>query len=209
LVPELRFILVFHDPGLSEGLKLVEDLVSRLSQQVRFKIIAYPISDVERGVAGIEEGDVVFALLPFRGGHLVQVTDYALGRRALGVYKIPLDLIARRVVERLEGCRSATLLYWRAKRFVEEQEEDLKFIASTIKRSLGVEVRLASSCEDRVCDGCLVVTSLLPGRLTLEALRSGGEVRIPYLLEILGDDVVAWIKGYAERLYDLQASQVG
>ena len=209
MVPELRFILVFHDPGLSEGLKLVEDLVSRLSQQVRFKIIAYPISDVERGVAGIEEGDVVFALLPFRGGHLVQVTDYALGRGALGVYKIPLDLIARRVVERLYDCTSVTLLYWRAKRFVEEQEEDLKFIASTIKRGLGVEVRLASSCEDRVCDGCLVVTSLLPGRLTLEALRSGGEVRVPYLLEILGDDIVAWIKDYAERLYDLQAPQVG
>ena len=208
MASDLRFILVFHDPGLSEGLKLVEDMVLKLSQQVEFKVLAYPISDIERGVAGIEEGDVVFALLPFRGGHLVQVTDYALKKGALGVYKIPLDLIAKRVVERLEGCKSTTLLYWKAKRFIGEQEEDLMFIASTVERSLGVEVKLATSCEDSVCDGCLVVTSLLPGRLTLEASRSGGEVRIPYLLEILGDDIVAWIKDYAERLYNLQASQV-
>lgn len=199
----MRLILVFHDPGLTEGLKMIEDLVSRLAHQGKFEVIAYPISDIEREVASIGEGDLVFSLLPFRGGHLMQVIEYASKRGALEVYKLPLHLIARRVVEKLEGCRSVTILYWKAKRFIEEQEEDLRFIASTVEKSLGGEVKLATRCEDRICDGCVVVTSLLPGRLTVEALKSGGEVRVPFLLEILRDDIVAWIKGYAERLHNL------
>ncbi len=202
----MRIIVVFHDPGSSEGLKMIEDLISKVAQDVRFEILAYPISYIEKGVADIKNGDLVFALLPFRGGHLIQVVEYAFIRGAFGVYRIPLDLIAKRILERLKGCTSVTLLYWRAKRFVEEQEEDLRFIASVIEEGLGGKVRFATGCEDHLCSGCLVVTSLLPGRLTLEVLRSGGDVRVPFLLEVLRDDIVAWIKGYTERFYDLQTS---
>jgi len=203
----LRIVLVYHDPGLNEGFKLIDGLASKIEMLTRLKVSSYPISSIEEETADIGDGDVVFALLPFRGGHLAQVREYATKRGALLAGKIPLDIIARRVAEKLLGCRSVTILYWKAKRFIEEQEEDLRSLVSYIRDATGVEVELKTSCSGG-CSGCIVVSSFLPGRLTLEALESGGDVRVPYLFELVEEDIVAWVNRYLMRLDYLKAPKV-
>jgi len=202
----MRIILVYHDPGLSEGLKIMRELALTISQQVKLKVLTYSIKEIEKKVADIEEDDQVFILIPFRGGHITQIVNYILKKGVTRVYRIPLDFIARRILEKIRDCKTATLIFRKAKRYVEEQEEDINFIKSFLENYLNVKVKLATSCKDQACEGCIIVASFLPSRLTLEALDSGNEVRVSYLLEVLRDDIIAWIKSYSERFNDLQTS---
>ncbi|MDM7274929.1 MAG: hypothetical protein P3X22_002230 [Thermoprotei archaeon] len=198
-------VLIYHDPGLSEGHTMMVRMAEKLRSKLGVDVRAYPISSIEEGSAMVRQGDIVFALLPFRGGHLSTVEEYVNEAKALMAGKIPLEIIAKNVVRRLEGCEKVTVLYWKAKRRVEDQLEDLNFITSRIRELLGnVEVRLALSCNSN-CEGCVVVASLLPGRLTVEASSKGLDVRVPYLLALIEDDIISWIEETVTKSFTCKA----
>ncbi|MEM4559130.1 MAG: hypothetical protein QW208_04195 [Acidilobaceae archaeon] len=201
----MRVILIYHDPGLSEGFKLIDDLREDLARELNLEIVAYPISSIEDMSADIRSGDLVFSLIPFRGGHYAQIIEYTSSRGARLAGKIPTDIIAKSLVDYLRGCSKVTVLYWKAKRYIEEQLEDLNSICRFIENYLNVKVAISTGCSE-YCDGCIVVSSLLPGRLTVEALGSGYDVRVPYLLATIRDLVVGWIKGYIVGFYNLKTS---
>ena len=204
----MKIILVYHDPGLNEGYKIIEDLVLDVRKAANLDVLACPISTIEAGGLCVDEGDLVFALLPFRGGHLEQVRRYTVERGGVFAGKIPLELIAEQVLRSLQGCSTVVILYWRAKRFVEEQEEDLRYLGKIIEENLAAKVFYKTSCDEECYGKCVVVTSLLPGRLTIEASRYG-DVRIPYLMVTLRDVIVSWIQDYVMRFNYLKTSKVG
>jgi hypothetical protein len=103
-------------------------------------------------------------------------------------------VISDGLVERLKGCRSVILLYWKAKRMVDEQSSDITKLINNIKSRLGInEVRASTFCEACESFDCIAVLSVLPGRLTARALRFGSRLRVPFLMDAIKDRLMVWL----------------
>lgn len=198
-------VLVYHDPGLEEGHSIarrVAQLAASMSGVKTWR--AVPISLVEEGEHGFTEGDLVAALLPFRGGHWTTVREEALKAGATPV-RIPVEAAtapaALRLAPLCNGKSEVTVLYWPAKRFVEEQRRDLETLAGLVEEATGCRAVLLSIKEKR-CGDLTLSTSMLPGRLTRFVRDECGGRGIGYLLE--PEDAVwaaaAWAAGAAQAV---------
>ncbi len=193
-----RLVLVYHDPGDPRGVDMMEAMASRLSKRLGLEAVAVPMSDVEEGRHGFRKGDLVVALLPARGGHLATVLEEAEKSGARAVGPIPASVLAEGLSRALEGCREILMVYWPAKRFREEQEEDLRAIASSLENSLDAKVALVPREEFR-CGECMASTTLLPGRVTKRIEGCGATRAVGYLLEASESLIEEWIAGLAEK----------
>lgn len=179
-------VLVYHDPGDGEGHSIarrVAQLAASMAGVEAWRAI--PISLVEEGRHGFSKGDLVAALLPFRGGHWATVREEALKAGAVPV-KIPVEVAAAPAALRLAphcgGKREVAVLYWPAKRFVEEQRRDLEALAGLIEEAAGCRAVLLS-IEEKRCGDLTISTSMLPGRLTRFIREECGGRGVGYLLE--------------------------
>jgi len=186
--------IVYHDPGDEIGHLMVQDLVASLRSYLKVDARAVPMSLVEEEEKPFREGEMVYSLLPFRGGHLATVIEKAEASRALYTGKIPLETIASSLARQLKGCGEITLLYWKAKRFVKEQEEDLSFISKSLEETLKAHVTLETNVEK--ARGCIAVLTLLPGRVTKKALELHGKdrVKVPFLFDIIKEELIKHIR---------------
>ena len=195
-----RLIVVYHDPGREEGHALARSLAREAAEALGVEWQAIPISVVEEGRQDFRKGDVVAALLPFRGGHWATVREAAVEAGSLA-YRIPVEVAAWGAAEALKrlSCSDVVVLYWPAKRFVEEQREDLERLKKLLASATGASVGEARVGELR-CGGCTVATSMLPGRLTGFIERECGGRGIGYLLEPpeARAAVKAWLAGVAQ-----------
>ncbi len=195
-----RLIVVYHDPGREEGHGIARSLAAEAGEVLGVKWQAVPISVVEEGRQDFRRGDTVAALLPFRGGHWATVREAALeaGSRA---YRIPVEVAAWGAAEALRGagCSEVVVLYWPAKRFVEEQREDLERLKSLLASATGARVGEARVGELR-CGECTVATSMLPGRLTGFIERECKGRGVGYLLEPPAARIAvkSWLVGIAQ-----------
>lgn len=192
--------IVYHDPGDELGHEMVRGLARKLATISGVEVRALPMSFVEETEKPFNEGELVYSLIPFRGGHLATVIEKAGKSGAKYIGKIPLEAIAEGLVEALKGCREASLLYWKAKRFVEEQREDLEFLARSVRERLGINVNLETDATK--ASGCIAVLTLLPGRVTRKALDTHGhdKVRMPYLFKAIEEEIVKHVSGILETL---------
>ena len=167
-------VLAYHEPGLPGGSKLVEELALTVGATA---------APLEEAPSRCSPGGLVVALLPARGGHLESLRGEA-GVRGCGVAgPLPPGILGRYAARMLSGasCGGGWIAYWRAKRLVEEQEEDMLEAAGVASGILGREVGLAPYEPGRppkppVPGACVVVASLLPGRLPGALRRLGWRV---------------------------------
>ena len=202
-----RVFLVFHDPGDLRGFDIVHGLASAIAKETGLDVRAVPISSIEDGTSGISAGDLVFALLPFRGGHLAQVIEHCKARDAVFAGKIPLSVIVEGLSNRLRGCSRVVMLYWRAKRLVEEQGSDIRSLCEEVKARTGASIVKAVTGCNGECEAadCIAVLSVLPGRLTRAASKYGSKLRVGYLMEAILEDVKSWILGELKSLKGAEA----
>ena len=194
-----RLVIVYHDPGDKRGVEIAEEMASRAGSTLGVEAVAIPMSTVEEGAHGFRSGDVVVALLPARGGHLQTVIEEAGKAGAVAVGPIPAEVLARGMAERLKGCREVDLIYWPAKRFRGEQEEDLSRLAREIAKLTGANVKLTPREEIR-CSECMASTTLLPGRVTRRIDSCNPKAKVGYLAEAAMEDIVSWVVEAASKL---------
>ncbi|GBF09738.1 hypothetical protein apy_14630, partial [Aeropyrum pernix] len=109
---------------------------------------------------------------------------------------IPPSLTARALAPAFKGCRELGIVYWPAKRFKEEQREDLGEIASRLAAATGARVELVS-ISDVKCLECMASSSLLPGRASRAVESCQPSRKVPYLLSELRGLLEEWIEGLA------------
>ncbi len=189
--------IVYHDPGVKLGESLVEILALELKAIYRGKLGIKPIriSVLEEGENPFGEDDYIFGLLPFRGGHLHLVETMAKESGSTFLGKIPNEVIVEGIYKEVSQCNEVSILYWPAKRFVEAQREDLNYICEGL-RKMGFDggINLYPIYEE-VYRGCIVVTSVFPGRLTLRAREAGARVAVPYLFCAIKEPLIRWLEG--------------
>jgi len=178
-----RLVIVYHDPGRSEGHMVIRELGALAGEALGVEWTATPISAVEEGSSPIGRGDVVAALIPFRGGHWasVKAAAEAVGAKA---YRIPVEVAARGAAERLKSmkCRGVAVLYWPAKRFAGEQARDVARLRRLLERVVGAPTVEAPVGRLR-CGDCTLAATMLPGRLTGFVEERCGGRGVGYLLE--------------------------
>lgn len=130
-----RLTIVYHRPGSQAGYLLLKVFVGALEARLGCPVELVEISSVEP-----IDSEKILVLLPCRGGHW----HHLLNRVKLGeIVRLPPVVVAAifarsaraRAVERLVLC------YLKAKRFYEEQEEDIKTIIAALER-FGIEVEV-------------------------------------------------------------------
>ena len=183
--PDPVLVLVYHEPGEDD---------SRV-RQIAAALGAAAVTIGQLRSARLGPGDSVALLMPMRGGHYHEVEEVALSRGASWLGRMPPQLTARAIVRaaRARGCGSVSLYYWRAKRFAEEQEEDVREIARLVE---------AAGLEVAECGECVAPLSLLGGRL-LEGAAELARKCSARLLEPLAylvepSDLLEWL-GLASR----------
>lgn len=178
-------VLVYHEPGGDD---------SRV-RQIAAALGATAMTIGQLRSAGLGPGDSVALLMPMRGGHYHEVEEVVLSRGASWLGRMPPSLTARAVARaaRARGCGSVTLYYWRARRFAEEQEEDVREIARLLEEG---GLRVAE------CGECVAPLSLLGGRLLEEAAelarRCSARLLEPLAYLVEPSDLLEWL-GPASR----------
>ncbi len=182
--------LVYHDPGSPKGLDMIKMMINIVGEASATRIHAIPISNVERSNAPFNKDSMVYALFAFRGGHLATILDRVRASGACYLGKPSIKLIARGLSRCLYNCDSILVFYWKAKRFVEEQVQDVMELASLLSNMTKAKVRISPNMKNNGGEDCIIVTSFMPGRLTDRALTIyGSRVVIPYLLSCVMNDV--------------------
>lgn len=199
-----RLVIAYHEPGDPVGVEMVEALASRLSKRLGVDVATVPIKDVEEGRHGFRKGDLVVSLLPARGGHMYTVAEAAASAGARHVGPIPTDLMARGMASRLQGCGRVSIIYWPAKRFKEEQREDLEKLASSLSRLLGCEARLVE-IGSASCDECMAASSLFPGRVSRLIGSCSPARAVPHLFGAIEGLLEEWL----EALYKSAGARGG
>ena len=199
--------IVYHDPGDESGHEMVRELARKVEEVSGVRVRALPMSFVEETEKPFNRGELVYSLIPFRGGHLATIIEKTRESGALYIGKIPLEIISMSLVKSLKGCEKDTLLYWKAKRFVNEQREDLGSLVKSIKENLGVDVDLETDVAK--ASGCIAVLTLLPGRVTRKALELHGHssVKIPFLFRAIEEEIVKHVTGVLESLVKTEANK--
>ncbi|MCE4599586.1 MAG: hypothetical protein F7C81_05255 [Desulfurococcales archaeon] len=186
-----KLYLVYHDPGDPRGIDLIDEIARRVEKLSGVKVYNIKISVVEELDTPFEENSMVYALLAFRGGHLATTIEKAYASRACYIGKLPVELIARGISKQLRGCDSILIVYRKAKRFTEEQSQDLKILSEQLSKLTGARVRISHVINSDDSDQCIVVTTLMPGRISTKALEAyDNRVKIPHLLPTITEDII-------------------
>ncbi len=69
--------IVYHDPGDESGHEMVRELARKVEEVSGVRVRALPMSFVEETEKPFNRGELVYSLIPFRGGHLATVIDKA------------------------------------------------------------------------------------------------------------------------------------
>ncbi len=184
-------IIVYHDPGDE---KEVDRLIKLMKEnKIDAKII--PISKIDNIIP--EKGELIISLIPFRGGHNKSIEEIAKKFNAIFI-KMPLNIMYDNLKNYLKeiNCKDVCFLYWKAKRFIELQEEDFNEILNNIK-NLGIKTY--SNCDE--CHECFVTLTIMRGIMSEKAREYGDRCSskvIEELLSIIKDDLVKWIKGFQD-----------
>ena len=190
-------VLAYHEPGLPGGSRLVEELASALGAAA---------APLEEAASHCSPGGLVVALLPARGGHLESLRSEAGARGCRVTGPLPPGILGHYAACMLSraSCGGGWIAYWRAKRLVEEQEEDMLEAARVASGILGRGVGLAPYEPGRpprppAPGACVVVASLLPGRLPGALRRLGWRVVGESLLSDpeAAREVASWVGSLA------------
>jgi hypothetical protein len=182
-----RLVVAYHKPGDSRGSLLIDELVSRVETPRGVEVVH---ADIEEAAEHCDGAGAVAALLPARGGHLEVLASEGkrVGCRVYG--PLPTTILASYVAEMAgrNGCRSVAIGFWRAKRFDNLQLEDMGRAAEEASRVLGARVALqpytpGQPLERPRGEACIVIASLLPGRLPRVYEQAGWRVAGRYILE--------------------------
>ncbi len=179
-------LIVYHDPGDPAGHDIISQLANMVQESTGMRVKAVTISSVDNGYQP-PKGSLVYPLFIARAGHYETVVNAAKssGAKLLG-WPSP-KVLAEAMVGRLAGCRSVALVYWKAKRFVERQMNDLELFCSELENLLGMKVRLYSNYE-QITEDCIVPLVFFPGRLSSRLKRIYGDrVKVDYILEVAID----------------------
>ncbi|MCE4607752.1 MAG: hypothetical protein F7B61_02175 [Caldisphaeraceae archaeon] len=182
-------VIVYHDTKDEEGKRFMEEEVKKRLGNIKL----VPISELSN--LSFKKGEKVVSLIPFRGGHNRSICE-ASSRYRVKCLKVPIELIAESIKQEVKRrrCKSVCLMYRRAKRFAEEQEEDIKYIVDSIARSTNAKVSLkCNSCYD-----CIFSLTMLKGELSKKALEKGAgcghSTVIEDLFPIAKDGIIGWIE---------------
>lgn len=185
-----RLVVAYHRPGEPHGAAIVEDLALQAKSRVTSNVEIYT-APLEEAAQLCAPGDGIAALLPARGGHLDGLRDKAYKRNCRVWGPLPRRIVASYIVEAsrtARGCLGMRLVYWKAKRLADAQEEDLAGAAREASRKLGKNIVLHPHIPGLPpappANGwCAIMASLLPGRLPGLYVREGWRVVGRYILE--------------------------
>ena len=182
-------VIVYHDTKDEEGKHFMEEEIKKRLDNIKL----VPISELNN--LSFKKGEKVVSLIPFRGGHNRSICE-ASSKYGVKCLKVPIGLIAESIKQEVKRreCKSVCLMYHRAKRFVEEQEEDIKYIVNSIARPTNARVSL--ECND--CYDCIFSLTMLKGELSKKASEKGAKcghsIVIEDLFSIAKDDIIEWIE---------------
>ncbi len=182
-------VIVYHDTKDEKGKHLMEEEIKRRLGNIKL----VPISELSN--LSFKKGEKVVSLIPFRGGHNRSVCE-ASSKYRVKCLKVPIELIAESIKQEVKrrGCKSICFMYRRAKRFVEEQEDDIKYIVDSIAKPTNAKVSLeCNSCYD-----CIFSLTMFKGELSKKAWEKGAScghsIVIEDLFSIAKDDIIEWIE---------------
>ena len=178
-------LLAYHEPGYSTGHSLVSSLSRNVESITGIRPLAVTLSGLNP-----RRGDIVFALLPARGGHYHTIEEKCHRRGARLVGPIPPKISAKSIARLTRGCQKLIIIYRKAKRFRDEQVEDLLEIKRILEEAYGFTVNLEPYGSFRALrEECGVILTLTPSRIA-EKLNN---VIINGLLPGAHRDLALWI----------------
>ncbi len=185
-------LLAYHEPGYPIGHSLVSDLSKEVESIAGIRPLAMTLSNLNP-----YKGDIVFALLPARGGHYHVIEERCKEKGARLVGPIPPQVSARSIARLAHRCRRLTIIYREARRFRDEQVEDVLEIKSILERAYGFTVNLAPyEYSKALREGCGVVLTLMPSKIT----EKFNNIIINGLLPGARRDLALWIASSLQRL---------
>ncbi len=185
-------LLAYHEPGYSKGHSLVSSLSSEVESTTGIRPLSVTLSNLNP-----YRGDIVFALLPARGGHYHTIEEKCRGRGARLVGPIPPQISAKSIARLARGCQRLTIVYREARRFRDEQVEDLLEIKHILEETYGFTVDLEPyGSFTALQEECRVILTLTPSRIA-EKLNN---VVINGLLPGAYRDLVLWITSSLQEL---------
>ncbi|MGC9112298.1 hypothetical protein [Acidilobus sp.] len=181
--------VVYHDPGGDD---------SKLVEMVRQVEGAHLVKVSEAASISPSADDNVVLLMPMRGGHSREVMEVVARSGASWRGTIPPELTASAIARaaREAGCSSVRLYFWPAKRFLEDQLDDVGRIAAMITLS-GLTV-VSDGCAD-----CIAPLALLPGKIVSEAeeaARACGSRALGPLIDVAFIEIREWLRELSRGL---------
>lgn len=129
-----RLTLVYHRPGAPIGYLLLKVFIDALEARLGDHVELVEVNDAE-----LIDSEKILVLLPCRGGHW----HHLLNRVKVGkIARLPPTVIAMVFARsaRARGVEKMALCYLKARRFREEQDEDIRAIVATLKH-FGIEAK--------------------------------------------------------------------
>ncbi|MGC8566116.1 MAG: hypothetical protein ACP5I6_00965 [Caldisphaera sp.] len=190
----MSIIIIYHDTENYENYKeLEEDIKNNLNNA-----ILIPISEIDK--IKLNHDDKVISLIPLRGGHNKSIEQISKKYNII-LYKLPIELILKGIISNLRSnkCDELCIVYWKAKRLVNEQEEDLNYLIENIKNNLKIS-NVSLDCNK--CYKCVIALTMLKGKLSENALKMKEKCNsfvIEDLYSISKSDIINWIKNVSRQ----------
>jgi hypothetical protein len=201
----MRAIAVFHRPGTSEGVELVQNHVEKLARLAGIQTTFIFIDDFLS--LNVEQGTPVLAYIVTRGGHFYEIARKCGSDGLWLAAKIPLSLVASTVAAAARDCSRVELVYTPARRLREVQMKDVDYLVRAVSELTGAEVEAIPSIDSGRPGACLAFLSVSPSRRLREAEARGLNVVYRSVLLEAEDRLLGYMASALRKASAMRASR--
>jgi hypothetical protein len=185
-----RLVVIHHKPGSQAGYKVLKRYAELISSELGIDVITIQLDELPREVFSLKYSDLFLALLISRGRHYDYVKEFLESRGLKLIGNIPLR-VTTRSIEKGSGllkCKRSLIIYHSIKR------SEVNRISLSLKGPFSFASLDSLNPELLNINDCAISLTVLPSRLIDNGLKGFKGRRLRYLLPLMMDDLIPWLK---------------